>query len=500
MAARSLMVQGTASNVGKSLLVTALCRYFHRKGVKVAPFKSQNMALNSFVTSEGLEIGRAQAEQAFACGIDPHVDVNPVLLKCESDHRVQVVVEGRVMASMTGEEYYGYSQNLRPVIEASLQRLMEKYELVLLEGAGSPAEVNLQERDLANMFPAKLAQAPVLLVGDIDRGGVFASLLGTLELLPPSDRARVKGLVINKFRGNLDILKTGLSFLEQRTGLPVLGVLPYLSGLGLASEDSVALEESDPFNGMDLLDIAILRFPHLSNFDDFLPLAKAEGVRVRYVSTPGEVEGSDLVILPGTKTTVADLRWLREAGFEPLLRKRAEENRPLLGVCGGYQMLGERIEDPSQVESKEIFVKGLGLLPITTRFGKEKTTTQVEASTMGQGPLGPGAGKVSAYEIHMGQVAVSGKAEPMFRVSSRNGRAVEETEGAVSGSVAGTLLHGLFENEAVRSGLLGGLARLKGLKLELTPYSKEKEYDRLADMVRQYLDTSLLEKIVEGKA
>jgi adenosylcobyric acid synthase len=498
MIAKTLMVQGTASNVGKSLLVTALCRYFHRKGVRVAPFKSQNMALNSFVTREGLEIGRAQAEQARACGIDSHVDMNPVLLKCESDHRVQVVVEGRAVASMTGEDYYGYSQKLRPVIEASLKRLREKYELVILEGAGSPAEVNLQERDLANMFPARLTEAPVILVGDIDRGGVFASLLGTLELLAPPDRSRVKGLVINKFRGNLDILKPGLSFLEEKTGLPILGVLPYLPNLGLAEEDSVALEVSRGPEGKSLLEIAILRFPHLSNFDDFLPLEKSEGVQVRYVSRPEEAKGADLVILPGTKTTVADLRWLRETGFEPLLQERVKEGRPLLGVCGGYQMLGEEIQDPDQVESGEISVKGLGLLPVVTRFEKEKVTAQVEAVTAHSDFFK--GGTIRAYEIHMGRVTPKGESAYLFQVVSRNGQPVNAPEGSQSGPVTGTLLHGLFENEDLREGFLGELARGKGVDLKINPHSKEKVYDRLADMVRQYLNTGLLEKIVEGKA
>jgi adenosylcobyric acid synthase len=498
MTAQSLMVQGTASNVGKSLLVTALCRYFHQKGIRVAPFKSQNMALNSFVTREGLEIGRAQAEQARACDIDSHVDMNPVLLKCESDHRVQVVVEGRAVASMTGEDYYGYSQKLRPVIEASLKRLREKYELVILEGAGSPAEVNLQERDLANMFPASLADAPVLLVGDIDRGGVFASLLGTLELLPPPDRSRVKGLVINKFRGNLDILKPGLSFLEEKTRLPILGVLPHLPNLGLAAEDSVALEESREPEGKSLLEIAILRFPHLSNFDDFLPLEKSEGVRVRYVSRPEEAEGADLLILPGTKTTVADLKWLKDSGFEPLLQRRVREGQPLLGVCGGYQMLGEEILDPHQVESGEISVKGLGLLPVVTRFEREKVTTQVEVMTADSDFFR--GGTMRAYEIHMGRITLKEKSASLFRVVSRNNRPADAPEGSQSGPVMGTLLHGLFENESLREGFLGELARRKGVYLKPSPYSKEKEYDRLADMVRQYLDTGLLEKIVEGRA
>jgi adenosylcobyric acid synthase len=493
------MIQGTASSVGKSLLVTALCRYFQRLGVRVAPFKAQNMALNSFVTPEGLEIGRAQAVQAEACRVDPSADMNPVLLKCESDQRVQVVVLGKATGSMTGQDYYGYSRSLRPAVTGALNRLREKYELVILEGAGSPAEVNLQDRDLANMFAAEAADAPVLLVGDIDKGGVFASLLGTLELLKPADRIRVKGLLINKFRGNLEILKPGLSFLEQRTGLPLLGVLPYLSDLGIAEEDSTALEEPRPYSQDAVLQIGVLKFPRISNFDDFQPLEREKSVRVQFVQKPHELEGMDLIILPGTKSTVDDLKWLWEKGFEEPLRKWAQGGRPILGICGGYQMLGEIIEDPYHVESNESSVKGLGLLPVTTRFEKEKITAQVEAFGVDETMGGPTHQKIKAYEIHMGRVNVKEKLAPLFKIISRNGQAVEETEGVIQGSVSGTLLHGLFENDSVRSALLTGLGKRKGLNVSAVRYSKETEYDRLADMVQNHLDTTLLDRIM-GKA
>ncbi len=498
MRARTLMVQGTASSVGKSLLVTALCRYFKQKGIWVAPFKSQNMALNSFVTPDGFEIGRAQAVQAEACGIAPSVEMNPVLLKCESDHRLQVVVLGKAMEFMTGEAYYGYSGRLRPVIEQTLNRLREKYELVIMEGAGSPAEVNLQDRDLANMFPAQLADSPVLLVGDIDRGGVFASLIGTLDLLKASDRPRVKGLIINKFRGNLDILKPGLSFLQEKTGLPILGVFPFLSEVGIAEEDSTALDEPRKGSSEALLQIAVLKFPRISNFDDFQPLEKEKAVRLHYVQKPEEAEGADLVILPGTKTTVDDLKWLREKGFESLLNARVKNNQPILGICGGYQMLGQKIEDPFHAESQESSVKGLGFLNVETHFEKEKMTAQVEASVVGESFLSQGSlgAPVKAYEIHMGRVRVSGSSRRLFQITFRNGQPIQEAEGVIEGSVMGTLMHGLLENQSLLSSLIAALGRRRGLTLSAGSYSKEVEYDRLAEMIRQHLDTAVLDRIV----
>ncbi len=494
MPARTLMVQGTASSVGKSLLVAALCRYFRQKGLRVAPFKSQNMSNNSFVTIEGLEIGRAQAMQAEACGIAPSVDMNPVLLKCESDHHLQVVALGKAVASMSGDAYYEYASQLKPAIKGALNRLKDKYDLIILEGAGSPAEVNLQSRDLANMYAAKEAGAPVLLVGDIDRGGVFASLIGTLDLLLPEDRPRVKGLLINKFRGNLDILKPGLVFIEQKSGLPVLGVLPFLSGLSIAEEDSASLEEPRKKSNAPLK-IRVIQFPRISNFDDFQPLERESAVDLQFIEKPENAADADLLILPGTKSTAADLQWLRARGFERLLQDRVQKGLPVLGVCGGYQMLGETIEDPNQVESKEISISGLGLLPITTRFEKEKVTAQVEASVMEGSSLGTKGLMVKTYEIHMGRVVLKSSAQPLFQVRSRNGQSVTETEGVIKGLVAGTLMHGLFENKEVRQALISHLGRRKGLTLLSDVYSKDAEYDRLAEMIRNHLDTKFLDQL-----
>jgi adenosylcobyric acid synthase len=497
MPARTLMVQGTASSVGKSLLVAALCRYFRQKGLRVTPFKSQNMSNNSFVTTEGLEIGRAQAMQAEACGIPPSVDMNPVLLKCESDHQVQVVALGKAGASMSGNAYYEYSSQLKPVITGALNRLKEKYDLVILEGAGSPAEVNLQSRDLANMFAAKEADAPVLLVGDIDRGGVFASLIGTLDLLLPEDRSRVKGLIINKFRGNLDILKPGLAFIEQKSGLPVLGVLPYLEGLGIAEEDAAVLDSHKSISKAKLK-ISVIKFPRISNFDDFQPLERESAVDLQFIEKPDEMTDADLVILPGTKSTVDDLGWLRAQGFESVLKNRAQRNLSILGICGGYQMMGKELENLNRVESRETFITGLELLPIATRFQKEKVTTQTEVILMDENILFPNTGKtiLKTYEIHMGQVYLRDNAQPLFQVCSRNGQLVTETEGVVKGSVTGTLMHGLFENKEVRQALISHLGRRKGLTLSSDVYSKDAEYDRLAEMIQNYLDTRFLDRLV----
>ncbi len=494
MTAKTLMIQGTASSVGKSLLVAALGRYFRQRGLRVAPFKSQNMSNNAFVTAEGLEIGRAQAMQAEACGIEPTADMNPVLLKVESDRRLQVVALGKAVVSMEGSAYYDYSHQFRPVITGALNRLKAQYDLVLLEGAGSPAEINLQERDLANMFAAREADASVLLLGDIDRGGVFASLLGTLDLLPSSDRARVKGLVINKFRGNLEILKSGLSFLEQRSGLPVLGVLPYLFDLNLAEEDSVVLEEKRFSPSPAPLRVAVLKFPRISNFDEFQPLKKEKNIQLEWIDRPAQAGEADLVILPGTKATVADLEWLRGRGFEAMLRERSQKGLPILGVCGGYQMLGERIEDPEGVESEKKLVPGLGLLPVVTRFEKEKITAQVGSESLGHGFL-QGPGSLRTYEIHMGRVERIRDVLSLLKVLSRNGQALSETEGAAQGSVAGTLQHGLFENFSIRQGLVDALGKRKGLSLCAQEQSNEEDYDRLADMIRGHLDTEFLDSL-----
>ena len=502
MLAPTIMVQGTASSAGKSLLVTALCRFFRREGLRVAPFKSQNMALNSAVTADGLEIGRAQAVQAEAAGILSCVDMNPILLKPESDRRSQVVVLGKPIGSMSATEYHEYKPCLSMVIAESLARLRADYDLVVIEGAGSPAEINLKSRDIVNMHVAKLADAPVLLVGDIDRGGVFASFVGTMELLDPDERARVAAFVVNKFRGDLALLTPGLSFLTERTGKPVLGVVPYIPDLRIADEDSVSLEDRMARRrpSRQELDIVVVRLPRLSNYDDVEALEHEAGVVVRFVEQPDEVRGADLVILPGSKNTVSDLAWLRARGIASAIEARAREGQPVLGICGGCQMLGEVIDDPHGVESTETQVRGLGILALRTHFEREKTTAHVLARVVRPSFLTDGAvveEDVSGYEIHMGVVEPGHREASPFEIRSRNGRMEVRSDGAISndGMVVGTMLHGLFENEVIRAHTLAFLRTRKGFpactRIQRIP-SKQAEYDRLEAVVREHIDGELL--------
>jgi adenosylcobyric acid synthase len=502
MFARTLMIQGTASSVGKSLLVTALCRLFYRSGLRVAPFKAQNMALNSAVTPDGLEIGRAQAVQAEAAGVLPAVEMNPILLKPEGEARAQVVVMGKSIGTMPALQYHAQKPDLRRVIADCLTRLRERYDLVVIEGAGSPAEINLKDRDIVNMHVARVADAPVILVGDIDRGGVFAAIVGTLALLEPDERERIAAFLINKFRGDLTLLKPGLDFLTERTGKPVLGVVPYVRNLRIADEDSVSLEDRVRRKRPppDHVDIAVIRFPRISNYDDVEPLEHEAGVTVRFAEWPEEVRGADLVILPGSKCTAADLAWLRASGIAAVLEERALRCEPLLGICGGCQMLGDVIEDPHGVESAEESVPGLGLLPLRTRFDTEKTTAEVKARATERsflaGDRAMGA-EITGYEIHMGKVTQTRPAPMSFEVRARNGREVRAPDGAIGGggAVVGSMIHGLFENDAVRGDLLSFLRARRGLPLPASPQripAKQAEYDRLAAAVREHIDRELL--------
>lgn len=505
MNASTIMVQGTASSVGKSLLVTALCRMFRREGLRVAPFKAQNMALNSAVTVNGEEIGRAQAVQAEAAGILPCVEMNPILLKPEGERRSQVVVLGKSIGSMTAIEYHEYKPRLSKVIEDSLARLRADYDMVVIEGAGSPAEINLKSRDIVNMHVAKLADAPVLLAGDIDRGGLFASFVGTMELLETDERARVAAFIVNKFRGDEALLKPGLDFLTERTGKPVLGIVPYVSNLRLAEEDSLSLDSRSarrrPFQSE--LDIVVVRLPRISNYDDVLNLEHETGVVVRFVDQLEDIDGADLAILPGSKSTVSDLAWLRISGIADVILARAEHREPVLGFCGGCQMLGETIEDPYGVESAEQHVRALGLLPLRTRFEREKMTAQVRARIAIPSFLTDGMmveQDVTGYEIHMGAIELTRSGKNLFEIVSRNGRREAVTDGAVSdgGAIVGTMLHGLLENEVIRTRLLRFLRRRKGL-VEVSAAqagpTKQEEYDRLEATVRKHLDCELLWRI-----
>ncbi len=503
--APTLMIQGTASSVGKSLLVTALCRLFRRDGINVAPFKSQNMALNSAVTPDGLEIGRAQAVQAEAAGLPACVEMNPILIKPEGPEQAQVVLMGRPAFRMSATEYHAHKPQLHAIIADCLSTLRRRHDLVIIEGAGSPAEINLKDRDIVNMHVARLADAPVLLVGDIDRGGVFAAFVGTLELLEPDERERVRAFVINKFRGNLGLLEPGLEFLRQRTGKPVLGVVPYVPRLRIADEDSLSLESrvGRQRPGPERLDIVVVGLPHISNYDDVAALEHEAGVSVRFVRGSDELVGADLVILPGTKSTVADLGWLRETGFAQALARRASSGGLILGICGGCQMLGEQLEDPEGIESLEGSVAGLGLLGLRTRFSREKTTAQILARPLdacffaahGEPADLPG------YEIHMGQLSVLPGVRSPFRIISRNGESTNVVDGAINraGNVVGTIIHGLLEHAGLRAGLLASLRQRKGLA---QPHgsgvaSASDEYDRLEAVVRQSLDLSLLRRLAQ---
>ena len=479
--AKCIMVQGTMSGAGKSLLCTALCRIFAQDGYRAAPFKSQNMALNSFVTKDGLEMGRAQVVQAQAAGLEPDVRMNPILLKPTSDVGSQVIVNGRVKGQMRAADYFRHKKQLVPDILAAYDSLAEESDIIVIEGAGSPAEINLKSEDIVNMGLAELVDAPVLLVGDIDRGGVFAQLYGTVALLEPQERARIKGLIINQFRGDVEILRPGLAMLEEKTGLPVLGVVPYMK-VDIEDEDSL----SDRFQSAAApkpLDVAIIQLPHVSNFTDFMPLEQHPMLGVRYVRSTRQLGRPDLVILPGTKNTMDDLLWLRQSGLEAAVLKLAEADVPVLGVCGGYQMLGETLDDPLGMESgRPQSLRGMGLLPTETIFDREKCRRQTSAVTEG---AALGGAALEGYEIHTGRTAVHGAP---FCIRSDG-----QPDGCVNGNVFGTYLHGLFDTGALTEKLADYLCARKGIAPEhaalrtMEEYRQE-QFDLLADGVRAALD------------
>lgn len=505
MPGKVLMVQGTMSSVGKSLLVAALCRICQQDGWHVAPFKAQNMALNSYVTRDGLEVGRAQAMQAAAAGVDVTVEMNPVLLKPEADSRSQVVVLGKPWARLAARDYYRRKGELWQVVTAALDTLRTQYDLVIIEGAGSAAELNLKRGDIVNMAVAQYAAAPVLLVGDIDRGGIFAQLLGTLMLLEEHERRLVQGLIVNKFRGDASLFDEGVKILAERGGVPVLGVVPFIRDLGIADEDSVALDDLRPAPAApNSLTIAVIRLPHISNFDDFDPLRAEPGVTVRFVDQPAELHGADLLILPGSKTTVADLRWLHERGLATELARQVQANTPVLGICGGYQMLGTAIYDPHGSESDLPEVAGLGLLPIVTHFSREKQTLRAAGRVMADSGLFAGAThqECSGYEIHMGRTTLAAGAVPLLRIMQRGEQPANDTDGATTadGCIAGTYLHGLFDNDGLRHTLLANLAARKGATRALMPtrFDRAAQYDRLAAAVRAHLAMPYLYQLIAG--
>jgi adenosylcobyric acid synthase len=488
------MIQGTASNVGKSLIVAALCRIFKQDGYRVAPFKAQNMALNSYITEDGLEMGRAQVVQAEAAGIAPLVDMNPVLLKPTSDTKAQVIVHGEVFDNLSAADYYAYKQTLAPKIQDSFERLNADFDILVIEGAGSPAEINLRENDIVNMHVARLAGAPVILAGDIDRGGVFAAIAGTLLLFTPEERRFVKGLLINKFRGNRALLESGLRKIEEIACVPVLGVVPYLS-VDIDDEDSL----SERFRHRDapapVVDIAVLRLPHIANFTDFNALSRIPGAGVRYVDRPDRLGNPDLLVIPGTKNTMADLAWLRKTGFEkPVKTLHYQAGKPVFGICGGYQMLGKRLSDPCGVEHGGE-MEGLGLLNAETVFTREKVRTRAAGVFAPlTGILAPLSGRpVEGYEVHMG-LTDTFHAPPVVYC---NGKA----DGAFQDNVYGAYMHGIFDLEG--EALFHALREAKGAPRpkdgELTSFHdyKEAQYDALADGVRTHVDLGKIYAILE---
>jgi len=499
------MLQGTSSHVGKSVLAAALCRIFYRAGYKVAPFKAQNMANNSYVTADGGEMGRAQVVQAWAAGVEPRVEMNPVLLKPTGHSCSQVIVMGRPVGNLGAKEYHkGFAQSLLDIVAQAYATLAAEFEIIVIEGAGSPAEVNLKDQEIANMRIAKMVGAPVLLVTDIDRGGALASVVGTLELLEPDERALVAGIIINKFRGDLSLLKPALDFLEKKTGKPVLGVIPYLPGSSLPEEDSVALEERyrntpDPAGE---LDIAIVLLPHISNFTDFDALEREPGVRVRYVEVSKSLGRPDLVILPGSKNTIEDLLLLKQYGRDKEIIRLARQGTPVVGICGGFQMLGELIRDPFMVESSTPEVEGLRLLPMITTFRQEKATYLVEAEVAGLGPLWglTNCGTLKGYEIHMGVSEKTAEALPAFYIKRRGREAVEIQDGAVSidGHIWGTYIHGIFDNDGFRQRFVENLRCRRGLKPVEDSYRREfkaEQEERLEELARTVASHLDLEKL-----
>lgn len=479
--AKVIMVQGTMSNAGKSLVVAGLCRVFKQDGYRVAPFKSQNMALNSYITEDGLEMGRAQVMQAEACQIKPQVCMNPILLKPTNDVGSQVIVNGEVIGNMSAREYFAYKKELIPDIKKAFHELEKQADIIVVEGAGSPAEINLRDNDIVNMGLAEILDAPVLLVGDIDRGGVFAQLLGTIMLLSEEERDRIKGLVINKFRGDKTILDSGISMLEEKAGIPVTGVLPYIN-VSIDDEDSLSSRLSNKEDG--IINIAVIRLPRLSNFTDFSAFEQVDGVSVNYVKNPRDLENADMIIIPGSKNTIADMKWLRESGFEAEIKKQSKE-KIIFGICGGFQMLGNIINDPDCVEEGGS-IRGMELLDVETTLLLDKTRTQVKSVISGcDGVFSCLNGEeLLGYEIHMGKtrLGVNAREFPGGATSKDSNK-----------NVYGSYIHGFFDGGAIAYKIMQILAKNKGVELGENSEQnyeefKQTQYDKLADMVRNHMD------------
>ena len=482
--AKNIMIQGTMSNAGKSLLAAGLCRIFKQDGYRVAPFKSQNMALNSFITKNGAEMGRAQVVQAEAAGIEPDVRMNPILLKPTTDVGSQVIVNGQVQGNMRAMEYYRRKREFIPAVMEAYNSLAQEYDIIVIEGAGSPAEINLKATDIVNMGLAELVDAPVLLVGDIDRGGVFAQLYGTIALLEPQEQQRIKGTIVNKFRGDRAILQPGIDILEKICGVPVAGVIPY-THVDIDDEDSLSTRFHTG-DGRKDIDIAVVKLPRISNFTDVSPLERFESVSVRYIERPDQLHQPDMILLPGTKSTIADLLWLRQSGLEAAICQQAARGCIVFGICGGYQMLGTSVRDPLGVEAAGVTeIKGMGLLPMDTVFQGEKVQQQT-SGVFGEipGALHSLSGmKYTGYEIHMG-------------------RSRQQLDPLVNqGNVYGSYIHGIFDGAGIAQAVIGDLAARKGIDPgTLTVFDperyKQEQYDKLADAVRGGLDMDFVYKVL----
>ena len=509
MKARAIMVQGTGSDVGKSILVCALCRVFRQEGLKVAPFKAQNMSNNSYVTIDGKEMGRAQVAQAEAAGLRPTVEMNPILLKPTGNNGSQIITMGKPIGHMTANEYYGNKDKMLEIAKEAYSALSEQYDIIVIEGAGSPAEINIRDNDIVNMKIAEIANAPVILVTDIERGGSFAWVVGTLELLNSEERDRVCGIIINKFRGDMGILEPGIEMLEKRVNKPVLGVLPYFNDIKIDDEDSVCLENSDyklrstgykPSEAQ--IEIVVIRLPRISNFTDFEILKREKDVCVRFVGNAQSIGEPDLIILPGSKNTIGDLTFIKENGIADMIKSLAKNGTMVIGICGGYQMLGKEISDPEETESEIAQIGGLGLLNAITTFRQGKNTYQVKARIDSNNTFNIKC-DMSGYEIHMGETELLNGASPFLKIIERSGKKVNLDDGTISkdGNVIGTYVHGIFDNDEFRLELINCLRRKKDLSPiqheNLSKVDKERQYDKLADLFRKHINMDLIYGLID---
>jgi adenosylcobyric acid synthase len=497
----AIQICGTGSGVGKSIIVAALCRIFLQDGYKVAPFKAQNMALNSYVTLDGGEMGRAQVVQAEACGIEPTVDMNPILIKPSSDTGAQIIVRGKPICNMSVLKYTKYKNMGLSIVRQSLKKLLDEYEVVVMEGAGSPAEINLKSHDIVNLKMAEYVKAPVVLVGDIDKGGVFAWIVGTLELLTKKERKMIKGIIINKFRGDKTLLMPGIEYLEKRTGIKVLGIVPYYRNINIPEEDAVPLDSFKEKGGKfeRKLNIDVIYLPHISNFTDFDALEREEDVRLRYVKRPQELDSADMIIIPGTKNTISDLKYLKKCGLAKKIESIINSNKSttLVGICGGYQMLGKKIFDKEGLESKHGEEEGLKFLPVETSLKNEKTILRVRAKNLASGI------EVSGYEIHHGSTRITAGGQPAFEVFECNSKKARYFDGARTPDkrIFGTYIHGLFDAPHFRRNLLNSLRKNKGWPPVSSKenFTLDREFDKLAKLVRDNIDMDYLYKILRKK-